>query len=135
MRRRERLALLSALAWLTGCATSSLDLAPAAPNVPWTPPTSSAGAILAGKPAAASAPKSDGYVLPANATAAGELAPPANLDKSHPYTLAELIDLAQSHDPSTRVAWESARDAALATGIAKTAYLPQLTATATLKQR
>ena len=128
MRRRERLALLAALAWLTGCATSSLDLAPPAPNVPWTPPTSSAGAILAGKPAAASAPKSDGYVLPANTTAVGDLAPSADLEKSHPYTLAELIDVAQSHDPSTRAAWESARDAALATGIAKTAYLPSLSA-------
>jgi outer membrane protein TolC len=51
-----------------------------------------------------------------------------DLDKSHSYTLAELIDLAQSHNPSTRVAWENARDAALATGIAKAAYLPNLSA-------
>src|SRR5262249_57779921 len=68
------------------------------------------------------------YVLPANTKAAGEALAPANLDKSHPYTLAELIDLAQSHNPSTRVAWEDAREAALATGIAKTAYLPSLSA-------
>src|SRR5262249_58757713 len=68
------------------------------------------------------------YVLPANTKAAGEALAPANLDKSHPYTLAELIDLAQSHNPSTRVAWENARDAALATGIAKAAYLPSLSA-------
>jgi outer membrane protein TolC len=52
----------------------------------------------------------------------------AKLDNSHSYTLAELIDVAQSHNPSTRAAWENARDAALATGIAKTAYLPSVSA-------
>jgi len=50
------------------------------------------------------------------------------VDESHAYTLAELIDLAESHNPLTRVAWENARDAALATGIAKATYLPDLTA-------
>jgi outer membrane protein TolC len=53
---------------------------------------------------------------------------PANLVNSHSYTLAELIDVAQSHNASTRVAWENARDAALATGIAKAAYLPSVSA-------
>jgi outer membrane protein TolC len=67
-------------------------------------------------------------VLPANTKVARETPPFADLDNSHAYTLPELIDLAQSHNPSTRVAWENARDAALATGIAKTAYLPSLSA-------
>ena len=124
----DKLALLSVLALLAGCATSSLDLAPAAPNVPWTPTTSSSGEIVAGAPAAANAPTSSSYVLPSNTKAAGQAPAPAILDKSHSYTLAELIDLAQSHNPSTRVAWENARDAALAAGIAKAAYLPSLSA-------
>src|SRR5262249_15021790 len=73
-------------------------------------------------------PRSNAYVLPSNAKAAGESLAGADLDKSHAYTLAELIDLAQSHNPETRVAWENARQAALATGIAKATYLPSLSA-------
>jgi outer membrane protein TolC len=125
----DKLGLLSLAALLAGCATTSLKLAPAAPNVPWTPATGSDGAIVAGAPAPATAPRANSYVLPSNTRAAGETAGAADLDKSHPYTLAELIDLAQSHNPTTRVAWENARDAALATGIAKAAYLPNLSAT------
>jgi outer membrane protein TolC len=125
---RDKAGLLLLVTFLSGCATSSLKLAPAAPNVPWTPATSSGGEIVAGAPPSATAPRSNSYILPANAKAAGEAPPPAGLDKYHSYTLAELIDLAQMHNPSTRVAWENARDAALATGIAKAAYLPNVSA-------
>jgi outer membrane protein len=128
MNAPDRLGLLSAVVLLTGCATSSLDLAPAAPNAPWTPKTRTDGEIVAGAPASATAPRSDSYVLPSNARAAGQAPAPVDLDQSHSYTLAELIDLAQSHNPSTRVAWENARDAALATGIARAAYLPSISA-------
>jgi len=124
----DRLGLVSLVALLAGCATSSLNLAPAAPDVPWTPSTSPSGEIIAGEPASATAPRSNSYLLPSNTKAAGEVQAPAKLDNSHSYTLAELIDVAQSHNPSTRVAWENARDAALATGIAKAAYLPSVSA-------
>ena len=124
----DKLGIFLTAVLLSGCATSSINLAPPAPNVPWTPRTSSDGEIVAGAPPAATASRNNSYVLPSNADAAGETPTPANLDKSHAYTLAELIDLAQSHNPLTRVAWENARDAALATGIAKTAYLPSLSA-------
>ena len=128
MHMRDKLGLLWLVAFLSGCATSSLSLAPAAPNVPWTPATRADGEIVAGAPASATAPRADSYILPSNSKAVGEAPAPADLDKSHPYTLAELIDLAQLHNPSTRVAWENARTAALATGIAKAAYLPSLSA-------
>jgi outer membrane protein len=128
MHTPDKLGLLSVVALLAGCATSSLDLAPTAPNVPWTPTTTSDGQIVAGAPASATAPRSISYVLPSNTKAAGERPAPANIDKSHSYTLAELIDLAESHSPITRVAWENTRDAALAAGIAKAAYLPSVTA-------
>jgi outer membrane protein len=124
----DKLGLLSVVALLAGCATSSLDLAPPAPNVPWTPGTSSGGEIIAGAPPSAAAPRSNSFVLPSNARAAGEAPAPAGLDKSHSYTLPELIDVAQSRNPLTRVAWENARDAALVTGIARAAYLPSLSA-------
>ena len=128
MRAPDKLGLLSVVALLAGCATSSLDLAPTAPNAPWTPSTRSDGEIVAGAPSRATVPSGDGYVLPSNAKAAGEAPAVAHLDKSRAYTLAELIDLAQLHNPSTRVAWENARDAALATGIARAAYLPSVSA-------
>jgi outer membrane protein len=113
---------------LVGCATSSLSLAPPAPNVPWTPATRADGEIIASQSASPAAPRSDSYVLPSNPKAAAEVAPGPDVDKSHAYTLAELIDLSQSSNPLTRAAWENARSAALAAGIAKTAYLPSLTA-------
>jgi outer membrane protein len=42
------------------------------------------------------------------------------------YDLPALIDLAQRTNPETRVAWEAARAAAAAVGLAESAYLPQL---------
>ena len=57
-------------------------------------------------------------VLPANA-AAGAVPQDNAIDPSHEYTLAELIDLAQSSNPRTRIAWNAARNAALATGMVK----------------
>ena len=46
------------------------------------------------------------------------------------YSLAELIDLAEAHNPETRVAWESARAQAAALGIARSELFPTLAAVA-----
>jgi len=51
-----------------------------------------------------------------------------DIDPSHPYTLPELIDLAQRNNPVTRIAWEQARQAAAAVGLVEATYLPQLSA-------
>jgi outer membrane protein len=110
---------------LAGCATSALKLAPAHPNRPWTPVTDAAGEIQPGKPASESG---DDYVLPSNAALSALPPPPSALSSDHLYTLAELIDVAESNNPDTRVAWDSARNAALAAGIAESAYLPHVTA-------
>src|SRR5579863_3050558 len=40
------------------------------------------------------------------------------------YTLAELIDMAQQHNPETRVAWQEAKSKAAALGIARSALYP-----------
>jgi outer membrane protein TolC len=128
MRTPERLAPAALALALGACANSSLTLAPPAPNIPWTPATRADGQIIAGEPAKANAPRSEGYLLPPNPQAAGGMAAGPPIDTSHRYTLAELIDLAESHNPTTRMAWESARNAALAVGIAKAAYLPTLSA-------
>jgi outer membrane protein len=133
MRDFLRIVMLGLLlgASLAGCASASLVLAPEAPDAPF-------------KPASASVP--DGEVHPSSlppTTTSGArdfglppmqglplVPPPPALDPTHTYSLAELIDLAQINNPETRTAWEHARQAALAVGIAKALYLPVLTATA-----
>lgn len=46
------------------------------------------------------------------------------------YSLAELIDLAESHNPKTRFAWERARAQAATLGLARSELYPTLAATA-----
>jgi outer membrane protein len=53
-----------------------------------------------------------------------------SIDSSKTYTLADLIDLAESHNPETRVAWESARAQAASLGIARSDLYPTLAAAA-----
>jgi outer membrane protein len=53
---------------------------------------------------------------------------PIGSDKT--YSLAELIDLAEAHNPETRVAWERARAQAAALGIARSELYPTLSAVA-----
>jgi outer membrane protein len=50
----------------------------------------------------------------------------AILDPLHPYTLAELIDVAEHHNPATRIIWERAKQKARELGLAKSAYYPEL---------
>ena len=50
----------------------------------------------------------------------------AVLDPAHPYTLAELIDVAEHHNPGTRTIWERAKQKARELGLAKSAYYPEL---------
>jgi len=50
----------------------------------------------------------------------------AVLDPVHPYTLAELIDVAEHHNPDTRTIWERAKQKARELGLAKSTYYPEL---------
>jgi outer membrane protein len=119
------LAILAA-AGLAGCATSSLDMAPDRPDRPWQPQTDTTGAIVPGSLTSAKpAQPAHSYQLPANPALAAVPPPPA-LQQEHAYGLPELIDMAESENPLTRIAWNDARNVALAAGIAKSAYLPQL---------
>ena len=51
-------------------------------------------------------------------------------DPSKNYSLAELIDLAETHNPETRIAWERARAQAAALGVARSELFPTLAAAA-----
>ncbi|AJY47899.1 hypothetical protein TM49_03570 [Martelella endophytica] len=67
--------------------------------------------------------------LRASAEAEGALAiSRPEVDESRNYGLPELIDLAQRSNPTTRAAWEDARRAAVAVGMAEATYLPFITA-------
>lgn len=122
MRQREVLAALI-LALLSGCATSALKMAPTQPDRPWTPATGASGEIVPGAAAPTTSPAKD-YVLPTNRSVTVPAAPA--LDADHPYTLAELIDIAERTSPATRVAWNQARDAALVAGVAQSLFLPRM---------
>ncbi|MGE4651849.1 MAG: TolC family protein, partial [Myxococcota bacterium] len=50
--------------------------------------------------------------------------PPADTELA--YDLPALIDLAQRRNPATRIAWENARAAAAAVGLAEAQYYPTL---------
>ncbi len=55
---------------------------------------------------------------------------PFPIELERAYSLAELVDLAESHNPETRVAWETARAQAGALGIARSELYPTLSAAA-----
>jgi outer membrane protein len=123
---RTNIAALLALT-LCGCATSALRMAPPAPDHPWSPTVDASGTLTA-TPASGSTAPPQGYVLPPNPT--GASLPATAVDAERVYNLADLIDLAESTNPETRIAWNDARNAALAAGIARSAYLPRISATA-----
>jgi outer membrane protein len=57
-------------------------------------------------------------------------AEPSPIDPQKRYNLVELIDIAERVNPETRVAWEAARQAAIAVGLVESEYFPVLTLSA-----
>jgi len=53
-----------------------------------------------------------------------------NVDPGKTYSLAELVNLAEAHNPETRLAWERARSQAAALGVARSELYPTLAAAA-----
>ena len=107
---------------LSACNDTS-DLAPAAPDTPWqisqTPPAPDAPRVFDVPHAG---PMRDFPQAGPDA--------PAPIEPQHRYSLAELIDIAQRRNKDTRIAWEQARQAAIGVGIARAAFLPEITASA-----
>jgi outer membrane protein len=69
----------------------------------------------------------------APAPAAAPVAPvPVPAPAAPPRSLADLVDLALSHDPATRAVWHDARAAAALAGSRRSLYLPSLDASAAL---
>jgi outer membrane protein TolC len=53
-----------------------------------------------------------------------------NVDAAKTYSLAELVNFAEAHNPETRLAWERARSQAAALGVARSDLYPTLAAAA-----
>jgi outer membrane protein TolC len=137
--RRKLAALAALLVAQPACATRELARAPAHPDEAWTIPEDGddARALRAaaregatggaqGKPAAGVAESQAPSTDEQKSDAARQNRVP--LEPGRKYTLPELIDIAERHHPETREAWEKARQAALAVGLAEHTYLPQLSA-------
>jgi outer membrane protein TolC len=108
---RSKILSLLASVLLTSSAALADDLAPERSDRPWN----------------VGRTRSE-YVLTPNASLSAVPPPPSNINLQHDYTLPELIDIAQSNNPETRVAWDRARDAAYVTGIVEATYLPNVSA-------
>src|SRR5262249_34805672 len=76
--------------------------APKTPDKPWSPPPSVVAMKL-------------------------ETGPPELPKQEEPYSLAELIDIALSINPQTKVSWEQARAAAASFGQSQSDYFPTIT--------
>jgi outer membrane protein len=113
---------------LAGCATAALNMAPDRPDAPWNPATGPDGEIAAGERGPSDQSANGSYILPSNRNLAAIPPPASDLERRRPYTLPELIDIAQSNNPVTRNAWNDARNAALAAGVAESAFLPFVSA-------
>src|SRR5215469_16250926 len=124
MRRGRRGRVFLAGCALLGACNDTSDLAPASPHTPWQVQLTEG----VSEPAASAAASPRRFTVPTNT--AVRLPSPADIDPGHVYSLAELIDIAQRRNPTTRVAWEQARQAAINVGIARAAYLPALTVSA-----
>ena len=115
---------------LAGC-NDTRDLAPPSPDTPWQFRITAATAPVPLDPVAAAARPTTTrqFVVPRDTAIAWpqEL---ASFDAGQAYSLAELIDIAERRSPTTRVAWELARQAAISVGVARSAYLPTLSAVA-----
>jgi outer membrane protein TolC len=56
--------------------------------------------------------------------------PAVRIEPDKVYSLADLIDFAEAHNPETRVAWENAREQAAALGIARSELFPTVASVA-----
>src|SRR5690554_4210133 len=108
----SRLWVIFALALgLQGCASDALKKTSASPSTPWAPDGQTA---------------TPGDFAVSGAVPTSQPAPDVQANK--PYKLPELIDIAQRSHPSTKIAWEQARQLALAEGMVEATFLPMLTA-------
>ena len=99
---------LSCLFAFAGCGFALGQAAPATPDRPWNSP--------------------DAQQIRSFST--GVPQPPFAVDPNKAYSLPELIDLAEQHNPATSLAWERAKSQAATLGIARSEWYPVISAVA-----
>lgn len=113
---------------LAACAPNAANMTSPNAETPWRP-NGNEDRIWSvqgpSEPPPPGSPRSFG--VPADPTLA-VLAQTPDIDPHRRYRLAELIDIAQRNNPATRVAWQRAREAALAVGMVEATFLPVITA-------
>jgi len=115
-RDRRGKVLAVSLLLVGGCAARQpFEISPPSPDRPWKAPD---------------LPRYSAALAETERPRAGE-AGTISIDASKNYELSELIDIAQRSNPETRVAWERARQAAVAAGLAEGTYYPVIAAVAT----
>ena len=116
------------LAFVSGCAR--LAEQPEVNPDRWAP--ASAERIWTPSPASASDYRMPNGLRPSPGPTAPASASPSRhepvLQQDRPYDLPALLDLALGENPDTRVAWESARQAAASFGAARAPYYPLVSA-------
>ncbi len=121
-----RCAMIAGL--LTGCATNAANMTSPSADAPWRP-NGNEDRVWSTQ-GEAPPPPANGrrdFAVPPN-PALAVLTPTPDTDTSRRYRLPELIDVAQRNNPATRVAWQRAREAALAVGMVEATFLPVITA-------
>ena len=115
IRARRGVAAAAAIVLCAGCAAwNPLRNTPPSPSRPWASPD---------------LPRDSADLV--QREHANEPSTKVSVDPEKTYELPELIDIAQRTNPETRVAWERARQAAIAVGLAEGTYYPLLAASAT----
>ena len=114
---------------LAGCASNAAHMTSTSADQPWAPRGDEETVVwsLAREGRPASEGGAADFRIPVD-SARAQLAAPEGIDPARVYSLPELIDLAQRTNPGTRVAWQQARQAALAVGMVEATYLPVITA-------
>lgn len=125
--RLLRFSVFALLITLSGCASNAQNFAPAAPDSPWVPRGDENTTLWSMATTPAPVPTHTGFAIPADPSLAVLPAVP-EFDANLRYSLPQLIDIAQQNNSSTRVAWQHARQAALAVGMVEATYLPMLSA-------
>ncbi|WP_051231822.1 TolC family protein [Kaistia adipata] len=115
------------LALISGCAQYAEQLAPDSPSEPWQQGRKTGPSLLPQPASARQGPAATDFGV-RGMTETTALSAPPETQPGKVYQLPELIDISARHNPATRVAWEQARQAALAVGIAESTFLPTLSA-------
>ncbi|MCF3936673.1 TolC family protein [Acuticoccus sp. M5D2P5] len=116
-----------AAALLGGCAANAVKLTSGSPSEAWAPNDDASSALLPGDPSDKAEGERQNFGVPGD-QAASLITPPPQIKSGEVYELPELIDMAARNNPATRLAWDNARQAALAVGLAEATFLPSISA-------